>query len=114
MEAIMRTITAMLLALSVVATAPPGSRPDRQEDDPQQEKMKACNAQAGDKKLEGDARKAFMSDCLKAGHPASQQDKMKACNKDASAKALKGEERKAFMSTCPGQREEVVTAAPNP
>jgi hypothetical protein len=61
---------------------------------PQQEKMKACNAQAGDKKLEGDARKTFMSECLKAGVPMSQQEKMKACNKDASAKALKGEERR--------------------
>jgi psiF repeat len=67
---------------------------------PQQEKMKACNAKAGDQKLEGDARKAFMTDCLKAGTPASQPDKMKACNKDASAKALKGEDRKAFMSRC--------------
>lgn len=31
---------------------------------PQQEKMKACNAQAADKK--GDERKTFMSECLKA------------------------------------------------
>ena len=30
---------------------------------PQQQKMKDCNAQAGDKK--GDERKAFMSTCLK-------------------------------------------------
>jgi hypothetical protein len=29
------------------------------------EKMKGCNKQAGDKKLEGDARKKFMSACLK-------------------------------------------------
>jgi hypothetical protein len=36
---------------------------------PQQEKMKACSTQAGDQKLEGDARKAFMSDCLKAANP---------------------------------------------
>lgn len=36
---------------------------------PQQEKMKACNAQAADKK--GDERKAFMSECLKAGAPAA-------------------------------------------
>jgi psiF repeat len=69
---------------------------------PQQQKMKGCNAQAGDQKLEGDARKAFMADCLKAGAPATQQEKMKACNKDANAKALKGDERKAFMSTCLG------------
>jgi hypothetical protein len=67
---------------------------------PQQQKMKACNAQAGEKKLESDARKAFMSDCLKASKPMGQQEKMKACNKDATAKALKGDERKAFMSTC--------------
>ncbi|NCP56032.1 MAG: phosphate-starvation-inducible protein PsiF, partial [Rhodoferax sp.] len=30
----------------------------------QQEKMKACNKEAGDKALKGDARKAFMKDCL--------------------------------------------------
>jgi hypothetical protein len=32
---------------------------------PQQEKMKACNADAATKVLKGDERKAFMSDCLK-------------------------------------------------
>ena len=30
----------------------------------QQEKMTACNKQAGDKALKGDDRKAFMSKCL--------------------------------------------------
>jgi hypothetical protein len=30
----------------------------------QQEKMTACSKQAGDKKLAGDERKKFMSDCL--------------------------------------------------
>lgn len=43
--------------------------------------LKASSAQAGDKK--GDERKAFMSDCLKAGAPAdpmTQQDKMKVRN----------------------------------
>jgi hypothetical protein len=30
----------------------------------QQEKMKACNADAGAKQLTGDARKTFMSTCL--------------------------------------------------
>jgi hypothetical protein len=66
----------------------------------QQERMKACNSQAGDKK--GDERKAFMSQCLKgsAATPMTQQEKMKKCNADASAKALKGDERKGFMSEC--------------
>jgi psiF repeat len=94
----MRAIAATLLAVSCVTSSLAHAADKAMT--PQQEKMKACNAQAGDKKLEGDARKAFMSDCLKASKPIGQQDKMKACNKDANAKALKGEDRKAFMSTC--------------
>ena len=31
----------------------------------QQERMRDCNEQAGAKKMEGDARKKFMSACLK-------------------------------------------------
>jgi hypothetical protein len=33
---------------------------------PQQEKMAACNKDAGAKNLKGDERKKFMSSCLKA------------------------------------------------
>jgi hypothetical protein len=68
----------------------------------QQSKMATCNKDAGEKKLEGDARKAFMKECLSAKPAAkmTQQDKMKSCNKDAGAKNLKGDERKKFMSEC--------------
>jgi hypothetical protein len=73
----------------------------------QQNKMTTCNAQAGDQKLAGDARKAFMKSCLSAaGAPAAaktltpQQQKMKTCNADAKTKALKGDARKAYMKTC--------------
>ncbi|KIU46541.1 MULTISPECIES: PsiF family protein [Pseudomonas] len=66
----------------------------------QQEKMKTCNADATSQALKGDARKAFMSTCLKKAEPATQQEKMKTCNADATTQALKGDERKAFMSTC--------------
>lgn len=73
----------------------------------QQNKMATCNKEAGEKALKGDARKAFMSDCLKAKPEASapaaaptQQTKMKTCNKDAGEKNLKGDERKKFMSEC--------------
>ncbi len=64
----------------------------------QQNKMGACNKEAGDKK--GDERKAFMKDCLKKESDAkkAQQEKMKSCNKDATGK--KGDERKAFMKEC--------------
>ncbi|MBL8451400.1 MAG: phosphate starvation-inducible protein PsiF [Zoogloea sp.] len=67
----------------------------------QQNKMKECNASAGEKELKGDERKSFMKECLSA-KPAktTQQDKMKTCNKDAGEKALKGDERKKFMSDC--------------
>jgi hypothetical protein len=92
----------------------------------QQEKMKTCNKEAGSKKLKGDARKKFMSECLSGGKaeekvpeaatdtsvkkPAdaaaaeaakpTQQDRMKACNKEAGDKKLSGDERKKFMSDC--------------
>ncbi|WP_322106868.1 PsiF family protein [Paraburkholderia sp. J41] len=66
----------------------------------QQNKMKTCNTQAGDKK--GDDRKTFMKQCLSAaGAPAptmSQQERMKACNTQATGK--KGDDRKAFMKQC--------------
>ena len=32
--------------------------------DTQQNKMKVCNKEAGEKSLKGDERKQFMSDCL--------------------------------------------------
>ena len=85
---------------------------------PQQGKMASCNKDAGEKKLNGDERKAFMKDCLSAkpaaaasapaaapaaaasGKKGAQQEKMKSCNKDAGEKKLKGDERKAFMKDC--------------
>lgn len=75
----------------------------------QQNKMKTCNADAKEKALKGDERKAFMKDCLSAkkddqGTESSaksvQQEKMKSCNADAKTKELKGDERKAFMKEC--------------
>jgi hypothetical protein len=98
MKTFLATIAAMALLAGSLSAA---TAADDKKLTPQQEKMKACNTQAGDKK--GDERKAFMSECLKAGAPAapmSQQDKMKKCNADASAKSLKGDERKTFMSEC--------------
>ncbi len=70
----------------------------------QQQRMKDCNAQAGDKGLKGDERKSFMSSCLQGQQPSkartAQQEKMVSCNKQAGEKKLKGADRKAFMSEC--------------
>jgi len=74
----------------------------------QQDRMKACDADAAKKELKGDERKAFMKDCLAAKTEAKeekkamtpQQEKMKKCNADAGAKKLKGDARRNFMSDC--------------
>ena len=107
----MKTMIA-LVTLALVAGSALAADAEKKASSPaqqaQQEKMKACNAEAGSKALKGDERKKFMSDCLSAkpaaaatpAAPATQQDKMKSCNADAATKALKGDERKAFMSDC--------------
>jgi hypothetical protein len=69
----------------------------------QQDRMKSCNADASKKSLQGDARKAFMKDCLAAKPAAAtntQQQRMKQCNADATARKLAGDARKDFMRTC--------------
>ncbi|MDY0330430.1 MAG: PsiF family protein [Thiomonas sp.] len=95
---------------------------------PQQSRMAQCNKEATGKT--GEARKAFMKECLaskpaaaqapqqaampehkaerQAEHKAAagekkltpQQQRMSLCSKDAKAKGMKGEERKKFMSEC--------------
>lgn len=70
----------------------------------QQEKMTLCNQHAGAQNLKGDARKSFMSECLKKdskmGNMTPQQMKMKSCNSEAGEKKLSGDTRKTFMSSC--------------
>jgi hypothetical protein len=93
-----RVLIAVLLSAPLCAWAA-----DDKAKTPQQEKMAACNKEAGDKALKGDERKTFMSACLSAGKSQAkltQQEKMKSCNKEAGDKALKGDERKKFMSQC--------------
>jgi hypothetical protein len=68
---------------------------------PQQERMKTCNATAGERELKGDERKEFMSGCLRGETQlTAQQEKMKTCNREAGEKSLEGDKRRAFMSEC--------------
>lgn len=74
---------------------------------PQQQRMTTCNQQATSQTLKGDARKTYMSNCLKNSQSAPgeksltpQQQKMKSCNAEAGNKDLKGDARKTFMSEC--------------
>ncbi|MDU6388232.1 MULTISPECIES: PsiF family protein [Pantoea] len=70
----------------------------------QQQKMTQCNQHASTQNLKGDARKSFMSECLKKESNISsmtpQQVKMKSCNTAAGDKKLSGDARKSFMSSC--------------
>ncbi len=84
-----------LLALALAAGFALVAAPTPAAENPQQEKMKACNTKAGD--MKGDERKKFMSECLSA-KPMTQQERMTACNKKAGD--MKGDERKKFMSEC--------------
>ena len=55
-------LVALATASLVVGAYSAAPAADDKKLTPQQEKMKSCNAEAGDKK--GDERKAFMSSCL--------------------------------------------------
>jgi hypothetical protein len=79
----------MLGTLTVVAA------PTFAAENPQQERMKACNQEAADKK--GDERKAFMSTCL-SNKKKDAENKMATCN--TKSKGMKADERKKFMSDC--------------
>jgi len=63
---IMAALCSLLLAASPLALAQDKAKKEPTEaQKKQQQRMADCNKQAGTKKLEGDARKKFMSACLK-------------------------------------------------
>ena len=64
---------------------------------PQQNKMKACQTEAGDKKLEGKARQDYVNDCLKA-KPAKAKSKMAECN--AKTKGMSKADADKTRSEC--------------
>ena len=96
-------VISLALATSPLAFAQDKKEPSAAQKK-QQERMKACNQKAADKK--GEERKTFMSACLKgndaavSAKQAKQQERMKDCNRQAGDKKLKGDERKSFMSAC--------------
>ena len=64
---------------------------------PQQSKMKTCQAEAGDKKLEGKARQDYVNNCLKA-KPAKAKSKMAECN--AKTKGMSKADADKARSEC--------------
>jgi len=106
---IMAALCSLLLAASPLALAQDKAKKEPTEaQKKQQQRMADCNKQAGAKKLEGDARKKFMSSCLSGDTMTKgpteaqkkQQQRMADCNKQAGTKKLEGDARKKFMSAC--------------
>jgi hypothetical protein len=67
--------------------------------------MKSCNVEAKAQALKGDARRAFMSQCL-AVTPEEREERLalrektRTCASEAKAKSLRGDERKQFIAQC--------------
>ena len=83
------------LAMTILGLFAAAATPVLAAENAQQERMKTCNKEAGDKK--GDDRKKFMSTCLSDKKKAD-DNKMAACN--TKSKGMKSDERKKFMSDC--------------
>lgn len=104
---IMAALCGLMLAASPLALAQDKPKKEPTEaQKKQQQRMTDCNKQAANKKLEGEARKKFMSSCLAGEGPGptaaqkKQQQRMANCNKEAGTKKLEGDARKKFMSAC--------------
>jgi hypothetical protein len=82
---------ALLLAASVVFTSPACYAQQSTQSTPNahEKRIKTCDTQASSKKLTGDARESFMSECLS-----------RLCNRQASNRHLSGGARKSFVSNC--------------
>ena len=89
---------------------------------PQHERMKRCNADAKAQSLKGDARKAFMSTCLKGKHDASATTQaavpaepvaQPAASSGAAAQpAVQAAAVKPDLSPVPGEAMPATAAAP--
>lgn len=96
-----RSLSAVIMAAWLVSGVGVAQAADNTA---QQQKMAQCNQHATTQNLKGDARKSFMSECLKKESKMAsmtpQQVKMKRCNSEAGEKNLSGDARKSFMSGC--------------
>jgi len=89
-----------LLSLAVLSLAAMVAMPATAADtgtNKQNTKMSDCQAQAGEKKLEGKDRQNFVNQCLKA-KPAKAQSKMAECN--AKTKGMSKDDAAKARSEC--------------
>lgn len=103
--AMKQTLIAMTTAAMLSLLASGAYAAEEKKATPQQERMKACNKEAGEKKLKGDERKTFMSGCLKgesaaAAPAAAPSDAATACAAKATEKKLAGAAKTSFLKKC--------------
>lgn len=84
------------LAAALLAAATLAHADDKKPLTEQQNRMAACNRDAGD--MKGDERRAFMSQCLSGKAKMTPQQRMSHCNREAGER--KGDERRRYMSDC--------------
>jgi hypothetical protein len=77
-----KLLTLSLLSLFACASAYAADDKATAAPNSQQTKMKTCQTEAGDKKLEGKARQDYVNNCLKAKPAVAEQpkSKMAVCN----------------------------------
>ena len=83
----------LVLAAFATAVAMPAAAANKQNT-----KMSDCQAQAGEKKLEGKDRQNFVNECLKAKPAKASNNKMAECN--AKTKGMTKEEAAKARSEC--------------
>ncbi len=101
-------VLTLAFAASTVFAAEEAKKAPSPAQKAQQEKMKACNADAAEKKVKGDERKKFMSECLGGKSDAAGTS---ACAATAAEKKLAGAAKNSFMKKCEADAKAPAAAA---
>ncbi len=96
----MKKMLLALCSLACIGLAPVAGAADAAKaPTPQQERMKNCNKEAGEKGLKGDERKGFMKTCL-SGKTADAPAANAECQSKAVEKKLAGAAKASFIKKC--------------
>lgn len=104
MKKIIAAAMVSMLAFSSGSFAEAAKETAQKEQTPLQIKAKACRAEAKEKGIKGDARKAYVKECTKTEREAAQAERKKKreqCKAKAKKEGIaKGDARKEYMKAC--------------
>src|SRR5271154_6544082 len=98
MKPLLMLALASLIACASAYAADPATAPAPAATNSQQDKMKDCNAKAGD--MKGDDRKAFMKTCLSSKPAAAAKPKSKMAECNAKTKGMTKADADKARSEC--------------